>query len=138
MARVKEIVHRVLDSLENIRHPTPGEEQQPFFSLIGRLQPPTGTIDSKGLEPRMMIVDITPTTITIEVRMWIDDFRRRDAIKGELMDALNSSLLEIENPIKVDDKMLVVLRQMLDEMKERQTKLEEIEAQRDIEELRTR
>jgi small-conductance mechanosensitive channel len=88
--------------------------------------------DEGMYEPKLLITNVTPTSVFIEVRLWIKDIERKDAIRSEIMNTLLRTLKPMEKRLppsddRKDDLMLESLQRVTAELKALNERIEEKE-----------
>jgi small conductance mechanosensitive channel len=83
-------------------------------------------------EPKLLITNVTPTSVFIEVRLWIKDIERKDIIRSEIMNALLRTLKPLEkevppSPDRKADLVLESLQRVTAELKAMNDRIEEKE-----------
>jgi small-conductance mechanosensitive channel len=82
-------------------------------------------------EPKLLITNVTPTSVFIEVRLWIRDIQERDLIRSEIMTALLNRLRPagVRPPPSTaprPDQMLESVKRLEGEVKELRERLDSI------------
>lgn len=132
-AKVTAEIMAVLEKNPKVLPSVPEEERSVIDAILAS---PTNRAvtecdgDLRKFEPRILITKVTPTTISLEVRLWIRNIQEKDLILSEIMTALLDHLRPVEvatTPPPSPDSPRKEIAHLQEQVDELQQKLEELQ-----------